>query len=52
MTAAAYLAAQRIWVGDDSPDLAPTMAELDRRLRGIERWLPAGPIGYSDAPAG
>jgi hypothetical protein len=24
---------------DESPDLAPTMAQLDRRLRGIERWL-------------
>jgi AcrR family transcriptional regulator len=39
LTAAAYLAAFRVWLSDDSPDLAPTMAALDRRLRGIERWL-------------
>ena len=38
LTAAAYLATQRGWLRDDSPDLAPTMAALDRRLRGIERW--------------
>ena len=42
LTTAAYLMTQRVWVGDDSPDLAPTMAELDRRLRGIERWLGRG----------
>src|SRR5690242_17010103 len=39
LTAAAYMAAFRTWLRDDSPDLAPTMAALDRRLRGIERWL-------------
>jgi len=39
LTAAAYLAAAHTWVRDESPDLAPTMASLDRRLRGIERWL-------------
>ena len=39
LTAAAYMAALRVWLSDDSPDLAPTMAALDRRLRGIERWL-------------
>jgi hypothetical protein len=39
LTAAAYVAAFRAWLRDDSPDLAPTMAALDRRLRGIERWL-------------
>lgn len=39
LTAAAYMAAFRSWLRDDSPDLAPTMAALDRRLRGIERWL-------------
>jgi AcrR family transcriptional regulator len=39
LTAAAYLAAGRVWLRDDSPDLAPTMAALDQRLRGIERWL-------------
>lgn len=38
LTAAAYMATFRLWLRDDSPDLAPTMAALDRRLRGIERW--------------
>jgi hypothetical protein len=51
LTTAAYLMAQRVWVGDDSPDLAPTMAELDRRLRGIERWLGTSRGRYRDAPA-
>jgi AcrR family transcriptional regulator len=39
LTAAAYLAATHTWYRDDSPDLAPTMAALDRRLRSIEPWL-------------
>ena len=39
LTAATYLAVQRTWMTDESPDLAPTMAALDRRLRGIERFL-------------
>jgi len=39
LSAAAYMATFRVWLRDDSPDLAPTMAALDRRLRGIERWL-------------
>jgi AcrR family transcriptional regulator len=39
LTAAAYLAAAHTWSRDESADLAPTMATLDRRLRGIERWL-------------
>ena len=39
LTAASYLAAAHTWSRDESPDLAPTMAMLDRRLRGIERWL-------------
>jgi AcrR family transcriptional regulator len=42
LTAAAYAATFRQWLSDDSPDLAPTMAVLDRRLRGIERWLGLG----------
>jgi AcrR family transcriptional regulator len=39
LTAAAYLSAMRVWRGDDSADLARTMAMLDARLRRIERWL-------------
>ena len=52
LTTAAYLAAFHAWLRDDSPDLAPTMAALDRRLRGIERWLGAGRRGPEErAPA-
>jgi AcrR family transcriptional regulator len=39
LTAASYLAAAHTWARDESPDLAPTMATLDRWLRGVERWL-------------
>lgn len=42
LTAAAYAAAVHTWSRDESPDLALTMATLDRRLRGIERWLVSG----------
>jgi AcrR family transcriptional regulator len=42
LTTVCYLATMRDWLRDDSPDLAPTMAALDRRLRGIERWLGTG----------
>jgi AcrR family transcriptional regulator len=45
LTAAAYLAAAHTWTTDESPDLAPTMAALDRRLRGVERWLTAAHDG-------
>jgi AcrR family transcriptional regulator len=34
---AAYLATLRVWLRDDSPDMARTMAALDRQLRGLER---------------
>jgi len=33
---AAYLATLRVWLRDDSPDLAPTMAALDRHLRRLD----------------
>jgi AcrR family transcriptional regulator len=51
LTAAAYLATARVWLRDDSPDLAPTMAALDRRLRGIERWYGSGRRRQPDATA-
>ena len=42
LTAAAYMGTIREWLRDDTVDLAPTMAALDRRLRGIERWYGRG----------
>jgi AcrR family transcriptional regulator len=52
LTVAAYLAAVHTWSRDESSDLAPTMATLDRRLRGIERWLvPARPASRGAAEA-
>ncbi len=33
----AYLATMRVFLGDDSPDLAATMAALDRNLRRLDR---------------
>lgn len=34
---AVYLSVMRVWLRDDTPDLARTMAALDRRLRGLDR---------------
>jgi len=34
---AVWLATVRVWLEDDSPDLGPTMAALDRNLRRAER---------------
>jgi len=52
LTAASYLTAVHTWSRDESPDLAPTMAALDRRLRGIERWLvPARPTSRNATEA-
>ncbi|MFN4089475.1 MAG: TetR family transcriptional regulator [Alphaproteobacteria bacterium] len=36
-----YLSAMRVWVEDDSADLARTMAAVDARLRRAERFLGA-----------
>lgn len=49
LTTASYLAAMHTWLRDDSPDLAPTMAMLDRRLRGIEGWLVPARYASRDA---
>jgi AcrR family transcriptional regulator len=52
LTAAAYVAASQTWARDETPDLAPTMANLDRRLRGIERWfVQSGAFGRDPRPA-
>jgi AcrR family transcriptional regulator len=34
-----YFSVFRVFLRDDSADLARTMAELDRRLRGAQTWL-------------
>jgi len=47
--AAIYLAALRIWIDDDTPDLAKTMAFLDRRLRQaikVANFLPFDIAGH------
>ena len=36
--ASVVLVVARTWMDDDSPDLAPTMKELDRRLQQAEEW--------------
>ncbi len=35
---AVWLITERVWLGDDSPDLGPTMAALDRNLRRAEKF--------------
>ena len=53
-----YLAALRVWLNDDSPDMARTMAMVDRGLReaeGLARRCPflahtPGDAGVSDSP--
>lgn len=36
--AALHAAVMRVWFTDDTADLSRTMAALDRRLKGAERW--------------
>ena len=45
------MATMRTWLRDESPDLAPTMAALDRRLRAIERWYGGGRTAERGAEA-
>lgn len=37
VVATVYLATMRVWLNDDDPDMAQTMAELDRELRRLEQ---------------
>lgn len=46
--AAIYLAALRVWIDDDTPDLAKTMAFLDRRLKQAMRLEALFPFGVAD----
>jgi AcrR family transcriptional regulator len=43
MLAGLYLSLFRVFLEDDSADLAKTMAALDRRLRRVESWLGVRP---------
>ncbi|HET6522692.1 MAG TPA: TetR family transcriptional regulator [Geminicoccaceae bacterium] len=47
----AYVRTVRVWLDDDSPDLARTMAELDRNLRRIEGLAGLGGAGPGPASA-
>lgn len=53
LTAGVYLVTMRGWLRDETPDLGPTMAGLDRRLRAIERWYgsPRRPLREQAASA-
>lgn len=43
---AVYLPTLRDWLNDDSPDMARTMAGLDRRLRRVESFMPGWRISF------
>ena len=36
---AIYACALRVWLKDETADLSKTMAELDKRLAQVERWI-------------
>ena len=36
---ALYACALRVWLEDETADLSKTMAELDKRLSQIDRWI-------------
>jgi AcrR family transcriptional regulator len=42
-----YLSVLRVFLDDDSADLARTMAALDRRLRAMESWLGLSAVAAS-----
>lgn len=46
---AVYLYALRVWVNDETADMAQTMAALDKALRRADRLLPAFPNGFAAA---
>jgi hypothetical protein len=52
---AAYLQTIRVWLKDETPDLAQTMAELDKQLRRVQsvaglRPPPAGRPSGQESP--
>ncbi len=46
-----YLSVLRVFVSDDTGDLAKTMAALDRRLRQAEPWLGLGGFAWGQGRA-
>jgi AcrR family transcriptional regulator len=48
LLAGLYMSVLRVFLEDDSADLAKTMAALDRGLRGAERWLGLSPAEASE----
>ncbi len=48
---AAYLATLRVWLGDDTADLARTMAALDKNLRRAGTWAGLTNRGADAQPA-
>jgi AcrR family transcriptional regulator len=50
LLAGLYLSVLRVFLDDDSTDLAKTMAALDRRLRRAEGWLGLGRTEPENAP--
>ena len=50
LAAVAYLSTMRVWLRDDSADLARTMAALDARLRRVEGWFGSAPRHNGGAP--
>ena len=49
--AAIYVRAFNVWLDDDTPDLARTLAELDRRLQQAESGWRAGSTGCAAVAA-
>ncbi|MBF0168963.1 MAG: TetR family transcriptional regulator [Alphaproteobacteria bacterium] len=50
--AAVYLSAVRVWLGDDSADLGPTMGALDQALDRAERLIALLPLPLRSCLAG
>ncbi len=51
LLAGLYLSVLRVFLGDDSTDLAQTMAVLDRRLRRAESFLGVGGTARAETPS-
>lgn len=47
--AALYISVLKVWLGDRSEDLGPTMAALDSRLRKLDEFVASTPFGANKA---